>query len=469
MVRADSKSPDRPGLILLLSSCEFVRTARRVLCNPPPSCVDCQCLGVVCVVNMGQTSSKTAVVEGFVAPGYESVKEMFEENFSRGADESSQLCVYVAGEMVVDLWGSTTISSYTGDTLTNVFSSTKSITAIAMAALVDLGLINYSDKICKHWPEFAENDKGEITIADLMRHEAGLASFDTPLEVEDTLRENIKKNRVGEVIAKQKPVYPPEKREYHAITRGWVANEIFRRVHPEGKTIGEFLDEKIARPLDIDVYIGVPPSKEKDYAPVHEFKAGKMLRESFKPASSRAIDLGFLELMKVMNMFRKLVGAAKPIFKQYKDHNMKKFGPLYNIDEMRRGETSSANGNCSARGLAKLGAAMACQGTLGGVTVLSNKAWQALHAEPTAVTMMGLLPTNFTQGGVNKFEEEGGAGRDGYYGWFGYGGSVFEWHPDLQIGFGYTVTLLHWQDPFTNNKGRRLQQEVANCVRKLKK
>ena len=407
-----------------------------------------------------------------MAPGYESVRKMFEDNFNKGADESSQLCVYVDGEVVVDLWCSTTLSSYTGDTLTNVFSSTKSITAIAMACLVDLGLISYTDKICKHWPEFAENEKAEITIADLMRHEAGLANFDTSLGVEDTLRENIKKNCIGEVIARQKPVYPAGgKREYHAITRGWVANEIFRRVHPEGKTIGEFLEEKVARPLDIDVYIGVPAGLEKVYAPVHELKAGMMIRESLKPASTRAINIGFLELLKFMNLFRKLMAAASttPTFKQFKDYNMKLLGPLYNIEEMRQGETSSANGNCSARGLAKLGAAMAGQGTLGGVTVLSNKAWQALHAEPTEVTIFGLLPTNFTQGGVNKFEEKGGVGRDGYYGWFGYGGSVFEWNPELKIGFGYTVTLLHWQDPFTNNKGRLLQQEVAKCVKNLKK
>ena len=153
---------------------------------------------------MGQSSSKSSVVEGFVAPGYENVRTMFERNFSRGAEESSQLCVYVGEEVVVDLWGSTSHSNYTGDTLTNVFSSTKSITAIAMAALVDLGLMNYSDRICQYWPEFAENGKEQITIADLMRHEAGLANLDTPIDMEDTLRENIKRNCLGEVIATQK-------------------------------------------------------------------------------------------------------------------------------------------------------------------------------------------------------------------------------------------------------------------------
>ena len=156
---------------------------------------------------MGQTSSNSRLVEGFVAPGFENVRKMFEENFRRGSDESSQLCVYVGEEVVVDLWASTSHSSYTGDTLTNVFSSTKSITAIAMAALVDLGLMNYSDKICQHWPEFAENGKGDLVIADLMRHEAGLANFDTPVDLKNTLRENIKRNCHGEDIAKQKCVY----------------------------------------------------------------------------------------------------------------------------------------------------------------------------------------------------------------------------------------------------------------------
>merc|ERR1711953_1555610 len=418
-------------------------------------------------LSMGQSSSKSPAVGGFVAPGYEGVREMFERNLSRGAVESSQLCVYVGEEVVVDLWASTSLPNYTGDTLTNVFSSTKSITAIAMAALVDLGLMNYSDKICQHWPEFAENGKEDLVIADLMRHEAGLANLDTTVGIEDTLRENIKRNCLGEVIARQKCVYPEGgKREYHAITRGWVANEIFRRVHPEGKTIGEFVEEKFARPLEADIYIGVPASREEDYAPVHEFDLKKMIRESLKPASTRGISLGFVDLMKTLNEFRKLVGSLKPTFKQYKDYNMKLLGPLYNIDVMRRGETSSANGNCSARGLAKLAAVMANQGTLGELTLLNNKAWQALHSGATHANVFGGLDTNFTQGGVSKFEEEGG--RDGYYGWFGYGGSVFQWHPDLNIGFGYTPALLHWED-WTNSIGTNLQQEVVKCVQKLKK
>ena len=87
---------------------------------------------------MGQKSSRPApAVQGFVAPGYESVRKLFEEYFSRGTDESSQLCVYVGDEVVVDLWGSVTDQSYTGDTVQQIWSSTKNLTALAVAMLVD--------------------------------------------------------------------------------------------------------------------------------------------------------------------------------------------------------------------------------------------------------------------------------------------------------------------------------------------
>ena len=103
---------------------------------------------------MGQAYGKDYKVEGTVDPGYESVKEMFEANFKAGREDNAQLCVYVGDELVVDLWGYSSDQAYNGDTLTNVFSSTKSLTAISMAMLLDQGLIEYSDKITKYWPEY---------------------------------------------------------------------------------------------------------------------------------------------------------------------------------------------------------------------------------------------------------------------------------------------------------------------------
>ena len=111
---------------------------------------------------------------------------------------------------------------------------------------------------------------------------------------------------------------------------------------------------------------------------------------------------------------------------------------------------------------------MANGGSFKGCSILSPAGWKALHDAPKD----GMLVTKnmkFTQGGVGMFEEEDTSetnGRLGYFGWMGYGGSVFQWHPELKIGFGYVPTLLNWID-LTNNKARLLQGEVEKCARKL--
>ena len=254
----------------------------------------------------------------------------------------------------MDLWGSVTQSPYTADSLTNVFSSTKSLTAIALASLHDKGLLEYTDKISQHWPEFGQNGKENITVADLMRHEAGLAYLETPLRIEDTLSENIKKNAVGSIIEKEKHHYPETgTREYHALTRGWIANELFRRVDKEGRTVGEYLAQNVSGPLKADVFIGVKDNRLQDYVDCKEFKLSTLIKESIKTdlILGGAVDIGIIDLFKILNAFRKLSDGIKPAFVQHKDHDMSKLGEVFNIDIVRRGETSSANGNCSARGL----------------------------------------------------------------------------------------------------------------------
>ena len=232
------------------------------------------------------------------------------------------------------------------------------------------GLLKYTEKISSYWPEFGQNGKEDITVADLLRHEAGLAQFDLPLNVEDTLRginmsrlshfrsfislENIKKNNIGSVIEKLTPHWPEYgPREYHSLTRGWVANEVFRRLEPQGRTIGEYLAEEVAKPLKADVFIGVPQDRFNDYAPVGNISLGTVVKESMKTNTvGGALDIGFLEFVTLMNNFRKMFaeGQSKPTFHPYQDYDMKRIDLLFNKDVIRRGESSSANGNCSARG-----------------------------------------------------------------------------------------------------------------------
>jgi CubicO group peptidase (beta-lactamase class C family) len=203
-------------------------------------------------------------VEGAVARGYESVAKLFVSNFRKGQEANAQCCAYVGGRRVVDLWGTSTEArdqKYDGDSLQVVFSCTKNLSSIAVATLVDRGLLNYSDKVCRHWPEFGACGKEDITVADVLRHESGLATFEGRFPAVTSMwTENIKKNEVGAIIEKEGCRWPVNdfgsKREYHSVTRGFILNEIFRRVDPDKRTLGEFVREEFATGLDIDVYIG---------------------------------------------------------------------------------------------------------------------------------------------------------------------------------------------------------------------
>ena len=106
--------------------------------------------------NVGRFGSVEDIrIHGSVSPGYESVRDMFEENFKKGSEINAQLCVYVKERKVVDLWGTATNDeSFNGDTLVNVFSSTKSLTAIVVARMVEKGLIGYANKIAQYWRQF---------------------------------------------------------------------------------------------------------------------------------------------------------------------------------------------------------------------------------------------------------------------------------------------------------------------------
>jgi len=412
---------------------------------------------------MGQGYS--CLVEGTVAPGYEPVKEMFTDNFKQGKETNAQLCVYVGEEKVVDLWGSLKDKNYNGDCLTNVFSSTKSLAALALSTLVDRGLIKYTDRICEYWPEFAQNGKGDVTVADLMRHEAGLAAFDTTLGPEDFSRQGIKENRVGSVIERQKQDFPPtQRRQYHAVTRGWIINEIFRRVEPTGITIGEFLESNVSRPFQAGVHIGGSPAAT--YYPVESIGLGYVVGQSLIPESvGRAVEPNFIELLTLLNNFRKFLNMAKDAGKPPVFSGMDRAQKCWNSEWLRQGELPSANGNCSARGLAKVAAVMANGGSFQGQTLLSPEGWKQFHAEPIDGKLM-TQSVKFTQGGIAQFEEEDKKGRHGYFGWMGLGGSVFQWHPELKIGMAYVPTLLTWID-LTNNKARLLQEEVARCAAKV--
>ena len=142
---------------------------------------------------------------------------------------------------------------------------------------------------------------------------------------------------------------------------------------------------------------------------------------------------------------------------------------VVNDQEVRQAELPSVCANASAEGLGRLAAFMANKGKLGMERIMSEDSWKAMHAGVTDAGLLGdVAMTHFSQGGVNRYQRDDFfcCGRDGFWGWMGYGGSVFQWHPELKIGFAYVPSGLEWSD-LTNMRGGLLQEEVPRCVNRI--
>ena len=201
-------------------------------------------------------------VGGTVSAGFEAVRDAFVDNFAKRGELGGAVCAVVAGEVVVDLWGGLRERAgsipWSADTMTLVHSTTKGFSAMVLALLHSLGLLDYDQRVAAYWPEFAQAGKQDITVRQLLAHQAGLFAFDERVD-RDVVADL---DRLAGVMERQRPLWPPgERQAYHAITLGFYENELVRRFDPAHRTIGRMLHEDIATPLGVgdEVYIGTPP------------------------------------------------------------------------------------------------------------------------------------------------------------------------------------------------------------------
>jgi CubicO group peptidase (beta-lactamase class C family) len=198
-------------------------------------------------------------VNGHVSPGFEAVRDTFAGNFARRGELGGACCAYYRGEKVVDLWGGIrnkqTGEPWVHDTMVIVYSATKGLAAMTLALAHSRGWIDYEERVCRYWPEFAQQGKERVTVRQLLAHQAGLYALDTPLDralVADL-------DRLAVVLARQKPAWEPGTRQaYHGITLGFYESELLRRVDPKHRSLGQFFQDEIASPLRLDVYIRLP-------------------------------------------------------------------------------------------------------------------------------------------------------------------------------------------------------------------
>ena len=235
-------------------------------------------------------------LSGRVAAGFEPVAEAFAAAFDDRPAMGAALHVVLEGESVVNLWAGVADArsgrAWTEQTPSVVFSCTKGLVSILAARLVEDGRLDYAAPVSSYWPEFAAAGKDKVTVGQALAHRAGLSAPREDLTEEDILDWD----RVAASLAAQEPLWPPGSGyAYHALTHGWVAGEIIRRV--TGQSVGSYFRELIAEPLGVSAFIGLP---EDHAAAVAHLQASPPLsalwaEEAAKPGPNwpyRAMTLG---------------------------------------------------------------------------------------------------------------------------------------------------------------------------------
>jgi CubicO group peptidase (beta-lactamase class C family) len=349
-------------------------------------------------------------VQGSVEPGFEAVRDAFEENFQRHGENGAACCVYVDGKKVVDVWG----GAYRPDTLQMVMSSTKGVVAVAAHMLAEEGRLDFDAPVTRYWPEFGAEGKHQIPVRWLFSHRAGLPAIDRPLNFDDVLGWQ----PVVDALAAQRPSWEPGSGHgYHVGTFGWLAGEVIKRV--AGKTVGAFVAERISGPLGLDLWIGLPEAQESRVAP--------MLAAPPPPPGSAPDVFTARMLDPTTLLHRAFVNPALT-------------PPMYNQRAFHAAEIPAANGITNARSLAKMYAA--CIGQVDGVRLLRPETLAAATRVQSAGEDMVLgYETRYATGFQLSFPFRPMAG-EGSFGHYGMGGSVGFAQPEKDLAFAYVMNQM---------------------------
>lgn len=198
---------------------------------------------------------------GLVAPGFEPVAAAFDAGLPQCHGLGAAVSVRVGGRTVLERWGGVaddrTGRPWDERTLSVVFSCTKGLVAVLAAQLVEQGRLDYDELLTRYWPELGRRLRPSPSVGDLLAHRAGLSAPRADL----TLEQVLDPAEMVRVLSDQEPLWTPGSgHAYHAITFGWLAGELIRRV--TGQSLGEAFRSLSADPLDADAWIGLPPGQD---------------------------------------------------------------------------------------------------------------------------------------------------------------------------------------------------------------
>lgn len=362
--------------------------------------------------------SAVHLVEGFAVAGFEPVRDAFAANFADQGEVGAACCAIVNGRVVADLAAGHIDPSgsrpYTPDTLQCVFSTTKGAVSICAHILAERGRLDFDAPVAEYWPEFGAANKDRVSVRWLLSHQAGLAAVDQPLTMEMVYAWD----PVIAALAAQLPNWHPGSGHgYHAVTFGWLVGEVVRRV--SGASVGEFFEREVARPLELDFWIGLPEAQETRVAPV---------LPAPPPAAGDPPDPFLARLMDPSTLMHRVFTNPGGVLASV------------NTREFRAVEIPAANGMATARSIARMYAA--CIDEVDGIRLLSPKTLAAAMVEQVDGEDLVLgYQTRYGLGFQLSFPYRPMA-DEGSFGHYGMGGSVGFAHPERGLAFGYVMNQM---------------------------
>jgi len=377
-------------------------------------------------------STSPLPVHGRCARAFEPLRQALGEVVSSGFEVGAALAVCVGGEPVVDLWAGHRDHERTRpweeDTIVNLYSVGKAITAVCALRLADAGALDLDAPVARYWPEFAQAGKARMPVRYLLTHQAALPSVGPLLPVGAELEWGA----MTAALAAQEPWWEPGAGHgYHVNTYGFLVGEIVRRI--TGRSLGRYLREEIAGPAGIDFSIGLGPELDARCADVIPPRPS-----ADAPPPPAALD-GDLEALAGLDRMR---AAA------YRNPPHLSGRGIVNTRAWRAAEVPSTNGHGNARAVARLYAALAGSGEVDGVHVLSrDMIARAIAEQVYAEDLVLQRPTRFGLGfQLTMVERPLGPGPRAF-GHFGAGGSLGFGDPDAGVAIGYAMNQSRtgWQ------------------------
>jgi CubicO group peptidase (beta-lactamase class C family) len=378
-------------------------------------------------------------IDGFVADGFEAVRDAFAANFERHGEVGAGFALYVEGECVVDLTGGVTRPGgeepYGRDHLQLVFSTTKGATALCAHLLAQRGELDLDAPVTRYWPEFAAHGKGDVPVRWLLSHQVGLPDVDRPMTYEETLAWD----PVAEALAASAPLWEPGTRHgYHAVTYGWLVGEVVRRV--SGRSLGQFFAEEVAGPLGLEFWIGLPEEHHDRVVPILPMEMPEGLGlcgGDGGPAGGQAVG----ERPSMVKLLEQLMGPDSLVARALTAPG----GALasegaFNDPALWRAELPAANGIGNARSVARMYAAMVSE--VDGIRLLNDdtvaRAIEVQTSGPDAVLMFE-IPFGL---GFMRNSAFSPMGSEHGFGHYGAGGSLGFADPQRRIAGGYVMNQM---------------------------